>query len=44
MFRGENVQRGRLREFYQWNVDVIGTSDVVADAECILVDRAVHRR
>ena len=37
MFRGENVQRGRLREFYQWNVDVIGTSDVVADAECILV-------
>ncbi|MBN2563061.1 MAG: histidine--tRNA ligase [Phycisphaerae bacterium] len=37
MFRGENVQRGRLREFLQWNVDVIGTSDVVADAECILV-------
>ena len=37
MFRGENVQRGRLREFYQWNVDVIGTADVVADAECILV-------
>jgi histidyl-tRNA synthetase len=37
MFRGENVQRGRLREFYQWNIDIIGTSDVVADAECILV-------
>lgn len=37
MFRGENVQRGRLREFYQWNVDVIGSADVTADAECILV-------
>ncbi len=37
LFRGENVQRGRLREFFQWNVDVIGVSDVVADAECILV-------
>lgn len=37
LFRGENVQRGRLREFYQWNIDVIGAADVVADAECILV-------
>ncbi len=37
LFRGENVQRGRLREFFQWNIDVIGASDVVADAECILV-------
>jgi histidyl-tRNA synthetase len=37
MFRGENVQRGRLREFYQWNIDIIGSADVVADAEVILV-------
>jgi len=37
LFRGENVQRGRLREFYQWNADVIGSADVVADAEVILV-------
>ncbi len=37
LFRGENVQRGRLREFFQWNVDVIGTADVIGDAECILV-------
>lgn len=37
LFRGENVQRGRLREFYQWNVDAIGAADVVADAEVILV-------
>jgi len=33
--RAENPQRGRLREFFQWNVDVIGSDDVVADAECI---------
>lgn len=37
LFRGENVQRGRLREFFQWNVDIVGAADVVADAECILV-------
>ena len=33
--RAENTQRGRLREFFQWNVDVIGSDDVIADAECI---------
>lgn len=37
LFRGENVQRGRLREFFQWNVDVIGSADMTADAEVILV-------
>ncbi len=39
-FRAERPQRGRLREFWQWNVDIIGTpeeADNVADAECILV-------
>ena len=36
LFRGENVQRGRLREFYQWNVDVIGSPSMVADGEVIL--------
>jgi histidyl-tRNA synthetase len=35
--RAENPQRGRLREFLQWNVDVIGSDDVLADAECIFV-------
>lgn len=37
LFRGENVQRGRLREFFQWNVDVIGSDEPIADAEVILV-------
>lgn len=33
--RAENPQKGRLREFFQWNVDVIGADSVLADAECI---------
>ncbi len=35
--RAERPQRGRLREFLQWNVDVVGTDDVLADAESIFV-------
>jgi histidyl-tRNA synthetase len=35
--RAENPQKGRLREFFQWNVDVIGSDDVLADAECLFV-------
>ena len=33
--RAENPQRGRLREFFQWNIDVIGEDSGLADAECI---------
>jgi len=35
--RAENPQKGRLREFFQWNIDIVGSDDVLADAECILV-------
>jgi len=35
--RAERPQRGRLREFFQWNIDIIGVEDVLADAECIFV-------
>lgn len=35
--RAERPQRGRLREFWQWNVDILGSDEAVADAECILV-------
>ena len=35
--RAENPQKGRLREFFQWNVDIIGSDDILADAECIFV-------
>jgi len=33
--RAERPQRGRLREFWQWNIDLLGLDDVVADAEVI---------
>jgi len=33
--RAERPQKGRLREFFQWNVDIIGSDEVLADAECI---------
>lgn len=34
--RAERPQKGRLREFFQWNIDIIGEADVLADAECIV--------
>lgn len=34
-FRAERPQRGRLREFLQWNVDVLGDASPQADAEVI---------
>ncbi|HSV27102.1 MAG TPA: histidine--tRNA ligase [Sedimentisphaerales bacterium] len=33
--RAERPQKGRLREFFQWNIDIIGAEDVYADAEVI---------
>jgi histidyl-tRNA synthetase len=33
--RAERPQKGRLREFFQWNIDIIGESGVLADAEVI---------
>ncbi len=33
--RAERPQRGRLREFFQWNIDVFGADEAIADAECI---------
>lgn len=37
LFRYERTQRGRLREHYQWNVDIIGEDDIAADAEVLAV-------
>jgi histidyl-tRNA synthetase len=34
-FRYEKQQRGRLREFYQFNADIIGESSPAADAELV---------
>lgn len=35
LFRYERQQRGRLREHYQLNVDIVGEADVTADAELL---------
>ncbi|MCX7887725.1 MAG: ATP phosphoribosyltransferase regulatory subunit, partial [Verrucomicrobiae bacterium] len=35
LFRYEKQQRGRLREHFQFNADIIGESDIGADAELI---------
>jgi histidyl-tRNA synthetase len=35
LFRAERPQKGRLREFFQWNIDIIGQDSVLADAEVI---------
>ena len=35
--RAERPQKGRLREFFQWNIDIVGVDDLLADAESILV-------
>lgn len=37
LFRYERQQRGRLREHFQWNVDIVGEEDVAADAEVLAV-------
>jgi histidyl-tRNA synthetase len=40
LFRYERQQRGRLREHYQWNVDLVGEEGIDADAEVLAV--ALH--
>ncbi|HCO93535.1 MAG TPA: histidine--tRNA ligase [Phycisphaerales bacterium] len=35
LLRAERPQKGRLREFFQWNIDIIGVNQSMADAEII---------
>src|SRR5215510_10520596 len=44
VWRGENTQRGRYREFMQCDFDTIGTKSVAADAEVLLVVRELLTR
>jgi histidyl-tRNA synthetase len=43
LFRYERQQRGRLREHFQLNVDIVGEADVSADAELLAVAIEVVR-
>ena len=36
-WRYERPQKGRTREFFQWNIDLIGADQIAADAELIAV-------
>ncbi len=42
-FRYEGTQKGRLREFWQLNADIVGTEGVAADAEVIAIAHGVLR-
>ena len=37
VFRGENPQKGRFREFTQFDFDIVGSSDPVEDAKVVAV-------
>ena len=43
LFRYERQQKGRLREHFQLNVDIVGESDVAADAELLALAIDVMR-
>jgi len=36
-WRYEKPQKGRTREFFQWNIDLIGVDSAIADAELICI-------
>lgn len=41
VFRGENTQKGRYREFLQCDVDIAGTTSLLADAEIVALSLEV---
>ncbi len=44
VWRGENTQRGRYREFMQCDFDTIGTRSIAADIETVLVVHDLFRQ
>jgi histidyl-tRNA synthetase len=40
VWRADRPQRGRFREFYQCDVDIVGSTSPMADAECLAVVHA----
>lgn len=43
-YRYEKAQKGRLREFHQFGVEMYGSADPLADAEVILLGKSVFER
>lgn len=43
-YRYEKMQKGRLREFHQFGVEMFGAADALADAEVISIADSIFRR
>ncbi len=43
MYRYENVQKGRLREFHQFGAELIGSKSYLADVETILMGNRIFK-
>ena len=43
VWRAENPGRGRFREFFQCDCDIVGSASLIYDAECIALDLAVMK-
>ncbi|MCS7092786.1 MAG: histidine--tRNA ligase, partial [Patescibacteria group bacterium] len=44
VWRAENTQKGRYREFLQCDADIFGSHDPLADAECIFLAYAIYKK
>ena len=44
VWRADRPQKGRYREFYQCDVDVVGTASLLAEVELIQIVQEVYRR
>jgi histidyl-tRNA synthetase len=43
VWRGDNPQKGRYREFYQCDADVVGTTSLLCEAEIVMMIREVMK-
>ena len=43
-FRYEQPQKGRGREFFQWDIDILGTDSFAADAEIISIAASFYKK
>jgi len=43
-FRYEQPQKGRGREFFQWDLDILGSNSFVADAEVITIAATLYQK
>ncbi len=44
VWRADKPQKGRMREFYQCDIDIVGTSSILADAEIISITSGIFEK